>query len=49
MILVDLKEVTILPSGSVYFATETKNGKKVSTKLLPLMHCKKWMIFQECG
>jgi len=41
MILVHLKKVTILPSGSVYFAIRGKNGKMVSTKLLPLMHCKK--------
>ena len=58
MILVPLKEVTILPSGSVSFAIR---GKIVSIKLLPLeensinkafaifMQWKKWVIFLELG
>jgi len=45
-----LKEAFILPSGSVYFAMRgKKNGKIVSTKLLPLMHCKKVGYFLRSG
>jgi len=50
MILVHLKEVIILPSGSIYCAVRgKKNGKIVSTKLLPLMHCKKVSCFLRIG